>query len=124
MKQIYSINTKFPRNATKAYITGVDNALIHNIHLFDTSLKVLPPEPQLSDIYHISEDQKRGTQLFVAIETEIIRFVDFKQTTEKKQNKVYNQQKLNNHYAQQQRVKKGCVIIYKKSMFSNSNTEK
>ena len=84
----------------------------------------MPPEPQLSDIYHISEDQKRGTQLFVAIETEIIRFVDFKQTTEKKQNKVYNQQKLNNHYAQQQRVKRGCVIIYKESMFLNSNTEK
>ena len=78
MKQIYSINTKFLRNATKAYIADVDNAMIHNYHLFDTSLKLLPPEPQLSDIYHISDDQKRGKQLFVAVETEIIRYADFK----------------------------------------------
>ena len=78
MKQIFSINTKFPRNATKTYIADVHNAMIHNYHLFDTSLKLLPPEPQLSDIYHIPDDQKKGKQLFVVIETEIISYADFK----------------------------------------------
>ena len=41
-------------------------------------IKLLPPEPELSDFYHPSEVQKNGELLFVAMGTGIVTYVIYK----------------------------------------------
>ena len=42
--------------------------------VFAKKIKLLPPEPELSDFYHPSEVQKNGELLFVAVGTGIATY--------------------------------------------------
>ena len=44
---------------------------LSTIEYLQKQIKLLPPEPQLSDFYHPSETQKNGELLFVAVGTGI-----------------------------------------------------
>ena len=46
--------------------------------VFAKQIKPLPPEPQLSDFYHLSEAQKSGELLFVAVGTGIATYALYK----------------------------------------------
>ena len=46
--------------------------------LFAKKIKLLPPEPELSDFYHPSEVQKNGELLFVAMDTGIATYAIYK----------------------------------------------
>ena len=46
-------------NQARAYINNVDEAMLEFYRVFAKQIKPLPLEPQLSDFYHPSEDQKK-----------------------------------------------------------------
>ena len=49
------------------------------VHLPKTKeIKPLPPEPELSDFFHPSENQKNGELLFVAVGTGVAAFALYK----------------------------------------------
>ena len=52
------------KNEAKTYINNVDEAMLQYYRVFAKKKKPLPPEPELSDIYHPSENQKNGELLF------------------------------------------------------------
>ena len=55
------------KNEAKTYINNVDEAILQYYRVFAKKIKKpLPPEPELSDIYHPSENQKNGELLFAA----------------------------------------------------------
>ena len=45
--------------------------MVEYYRVFAKQIRPLPPEPQLSDFYHTSEDQKNGELFFVAVGTHI-----------------------------------------------------
>ena len=45
---------------------------------FAKQIKPLPPEPELSDFYHPSENQENGELLFVAVGTDIATYALYK----------------------------------------------
>ena len=47
------------RNKARAYINNVDKAMLEYYRVFAKQIKPLPPEPELSDFYHPSENQKK-----------------------------------------------------------------
>ena len=53
-------------------------AMLECYRVFSKQIKVLPPEPQLSDFYHPSEAQKSGELLFVAVGTGIATYALYK----------------------------------------------
>ena len=57
------------KNEARAYISNVDEVLLEYYRAFAKKIKPLPPEPQLSDFYHPSGDQKHGKLLFAAVGT-------------------------------------------------------
>ena len=59
------------KNKARAYINNVDEVILEYYRVFAKQIRSLPPEPQLSDFYHPSEDQKNGELLFVAFGTGI-----------------------------------------------------
>ena len=70
MKRLDSINRRLrEKNEAIAYINNVDEAMLEYYQVFAKQIKPLPPEPQLSDFYHPSEDRKNGELLFVAVGT-------------------------------------------------------
>ena len=62
----------------RVYINNVDEALVGDYRIFWKKLKPLPPEPQLSDFYHPTEEQKNGELLFVAVGTGIATYALYK----------------------------------------------
>ena len=52
--------------------------LIEYYRVFEKQIKSLSPEPQLSDFYHLSEAQKNGEILFVAVSTGIAAYALYK----------------------------------------------
>ena len=62
----------------KAYINNLDDATLEYYRVLAKKIKPLPPEPQLSDFYHPSEEQKNGELLFVAVGTGIATFALYK----------------------------------------------
>ena len=62
------------RNEARAYIKHVDEAMFEYYRVFAKKIKLLPPEPELSDFYHPSEVQKNGELLFVAVGTGIATY--------------------------------------------------
>ena len=66
MKRLDFMNKRLrEKNETKTYINNVDEAMLQYYRVFAKKKKTLPPEPELSDIYHPSENQKNGELLFV-----------------------------------------------------------
>ena len=79
MKRLDFINKRLrEKNEARAYINNVDEAMLEYYRVFAKQIKPLPPEPQLSDFYHPSEDQKNSEQLFVAVGTDIATYSLYK----------------------------------------------
>ena len=76
MKRLDFINKRLrEKNEARAYINNADEAMVPYYRVFAKQIKLLPPEPQLSDFYHPSETQKNGELLFVAVVTGIATYV-------------------------------------------------
>ena len=72
MKRLDFINKRLrEKNETMAYINNIDEAMLKYYEVFAKQIKSLPPEPQLSDFYHPSVDQKNGELLFATVGTGI-----------------------------------------------------
>ena len=54
------------KNEARTY-HNVDEAMLGYYRVFAKRLKPLPPEHELSDLYHPSETQKNGERLFVVV---------------------------------------------------------
>ena len=56
MKRLDLINKRLcERNEARTYINNLDKAMLEYYRVFAKKIKPLPPEPELSDIYHPSE---------------------------------------------------------------------
>ena len=51
---------------------------LNTIAYLQKNVKPLPPEPELSDFYHPSENQKNGELLFVVVGTGIATYALYK----------------------------------------------
>ena len=70
MERLDFINRRLrEKNEATAYINNSDEAMLEYYRIFAKRIKPLPPEPQLSDFYHPSGDQKHGELLFAAVGT-------------------------------------------------------
>ena len=68
MKRLDSINRRLrEKNEAIAYINNVDEAMLEYYQVFAKQIRSSPPESQLSDFYHQSEDEENGELLFVAV---------------------------------------------------------
>ena len=53
MKRLDLINKRLrEKNDAKTYINNIDDAMLEYHRVFAKKVKLLPPEPQLSDFYH------------------------------------------------------------------------
>ena len=52
--------------------------MVEYYRVFAKQIRPLPPESQLSDFYHTSEDQKNGQLFFVAVGTDIETYALYK----------------------------------------------
>ena len=60
MKRLDFINKRLrEKNEARTYINNVDEAMLEYYRVFEKQIKPLPPEPELSDFYHPSENQKK-----------------------------------------------------------------
>ena len=79
MKRIDFMNRRLrEKNEARAYINNVDEAMLEYYRVFAKQIKPLPPEPELSDFYHPSENQKNGKLLFIAVGTGIATYALYK----------------------------------------------
>ena len=79
MKRLDFINKRLrEKNEAKAYINNVYKAMLEYYRVFAKQIKPLPPEPELSDFYHPSENQKNGELLFVEVDTGIATYALYK----------------------------------------------
>ena len=61
-----------------AHIKHVHEAMLEYHPVFAKKIKPLPPEPELSDFYYPSENQKNGKLLFVVVGTGIATYALYK----------------------------------------------
>ena len=66
------------KNEAKTYINNVDEEVVEYYPVFAKKIRPLPPEPELSDFYHPSENQKNGELLFVVVGTGIATYALYK----------------------------------------------
>ena len=79
MKRLDFINKRLrEKNEARTYINNVDEAMLEYYRVFAKKIKPLPPEPELSDFYHPSENQKNGELLFVVVGTGIATYALYK----------------------------------------------
>ena len=79
MKRLDFINGRLrEKNEAKVYINNVDEAMLEYYRVFAKQIKPLPPEPELSDFYHPSENQKNGELLFAVVGTGIATYALYK----------------------------------------------
>ena len=75
MKRLDSINKRLrEKNEAITYINNADEAMVKYYGVFAKQIKPLPPEPELSDFYYPSENQKNGELLFVVVVTGIATY--------------------------------------------------
>ena len=78
-KRLDFINKRLrEKNEARTYINNVDEAMLEYYQVFAKQIKPLPPEPELSDFYHPSENQKNGELLFVVVGTDIATYALYK----------------------------------------------
>ena len=78
-KRLDFINKRLrEKNEARTYINNVDEAMLEYYRVFAKQIKPLPPEPELSDFYHPSENQKNGELLFVVVGTGIATYALYK----------------------------------------------
>ena len=79
MKRLDFINKMLrEKNEAKSYIRNVDEAMLEYYRVFAKQIKPLPPEPELSDFNHPSENQTNGELLFVVVRTDIATYALYK----------------------------------------------
>ena len=79
MERLDFINKKLSeQNKTRAYIKDTNEAILEYYRVFAKKIKPLPPEPQLSDFYHLSEGQKNVELLFVSVGAGIATYALYK----------------------------------------------
>ena len=79
MRRLDFINKRLrEKNEAKTYINNVDEAMLEYYRAFAKKIKPLPPEPELSDFHHPSENQKNGELLFVVGGTDIATYALYK----------------------------------------------
>ena len=79
MKHLDFMNKRLlEKNDARAYIDKVDEAMLEYYGVFAKQIKPLPPEPDLSDLYHLLGAQKNGELLFVAVGTGIATYALYK----------------------------------------------
>ena len=79
MKRLDFVNRRIrEKNEARTYINNVDEAMLEYYRVFAKNIKPLPLEPQLSDFYHPSENQKNGELLFVEVDTGIAIYALYK----------------------------------------------
>ena len=66
------------KNEGTAYVSNAGEAMVEYYRVFAKQIRPLPPESQLSDFYHTSEDQKNGQLFFVAVGTDIETYALYK----------------------------------------------
>ena len=82
MRRLDFVNKRLcEKNESRAYINNVDEVMLEYCRVFAKQIKSLPPEPQLSDFYHLSEAQKSGELLFFAVGTDIATYALYKYLT-------------------------------------------
>ena len=60
MKRLDFINKRLrEKNEARIYISNVDEAMVEHYGVFAKKIRPLPPEHELSDFYHPSENQKK-----------------------------------------------------------------
>ena len=79
MKRLDFINKRLrEQNKGRAYIHDTHEAMLEYYRVFRKKIKPLPPEPQLSDFYHPSEEQENSEPLFVTVGTGIATYALYK----------------------------------------------
>ena len=66
------------KNEARTYINNVNEALLEYYRIFAKQIKPFPPDPELSDFYHPSENQKNGELLFIVVGTGIATYALYK----------------------------------------------
>ena len=79
MKRFDFINKRLrEQNEARTYINNVDEAMLEYYQVFAKQIRSSPPESQLSDFYHQSEDEENGELLFVAVGTGVGTYTLYK----------------------------------------------
>ena len=79
MERLDFINKRLrDKMEARDYIGNFDSAMLEYYRVFDVKLKSLPPEPQLSDYYNASDQQKSGELLFVIAGTAVSSYIIMK----------------------------------------------
>ena len=79
MERLDFINKRLrDKKEARDYIRNLDSAMLEYYRVFGVKLKPLPLEPQLSDYYNASDQQKSGELLFVIAGTAISSYIIMK----------------------------------------------
>ena len=79
LKRLDFINKRLrDKEEERDYIGNLDSAILEYYRVFSVKLKPLPSEPQLSDYYNASDQQKSGELLFVIVGTAISFYIIMK----------------------------------------------
>ena len=79
LKTLDFINKRLSdKKEARDYIGNLDSALLEYYRVFGVKLKPFPPEPQLSDYYNASDQQKSDELLFVLAGTAISSYIIMK----------------------------------------------
>ena len=79
IKRLYFVNKRLrEKNEVRAYINNTDEAMFEYYQEIVKKIKLLPPEPQLSDFYHPSEAKRNGELLFVTVGAGIATYALYK----------------------------------------------
>ena len=62
------------KNEARTITNNGDEEMLEYYRVFSKQIDLLPPEPELSDFYHPSENQKNGELLFVVVGTGITTY--------------------------------------------------
>ena len=78
-KRLDFINKRLrEKNEARTYINNVDEAMLEYYRVFAKKIKPLPPEPELSDFYHPSENLKNVELSFAVVGTDIATYALYK----------------------------------------------
>ena len=79
MKRLDFIDKRLrEKNEARTYINNVDEAMLEYYRVFAKKIKPLPPEPELSDFYHPSENLKNVELSFAVVGTDIATYALYK----------------------------------------------
>ena len=79
MKRLDFMNKRLrEKNEARTYINNIDKSMLEYYQVFAKQIKPLPPDPELSDFYHPSENQTNSELLFVVVSTGIATYALYK----------------------------------------------